>query len=660
MLRKMRNDFKKYSWTLWVVIITFLVGFSLTDAFRSNQGSETDLFSIDGHKITGDEYQAQLLKTLELYGKQTKNKMTRQMINQLRIPEQVLQNMISTTIIKKEADKYSINVSDGELAEKISNYTVPMNDKEKGQIQVYIFRENGQKDGRFIGLDNYEALLQNNRIEVKDFEEEQRRAVLLSKFMDIVSSGLVIDPSTLREKYRSEKDQVELDYILLKTDRVKDKIESTEEELKKFYQENTQEFKSPEKRKGTVIALKFDDFKKEVEIKDQELFQYFKTNKEQFVIPERTKVSRIFLEYNDKNKEEITKKAETLRNELTAENFAAKAKEVSQDEKAKEGGDYGYWAWKSLTSQETSVVEEMKDKEISSPVDTAKGFALLMITEKTEQGQEPFDNVKARIRDTLERAKLEDIVGKKIAKIYAELKDAKNLKAEAEKKKTAFVETEALAGGEAVKDIDDMGYISRKFFTMKKDEIAYPVEFMKGLAIIRLTDVVKPQPEPFEKVKDKVKAKLEESKKLDKLEAEANLIVKKLNTLTKQEDIDKYLKTKELSTSPTTYRRGNKLAFLAQKKDLDETIFALELNKYSPPLRFDREIAIVKAKSNKITTDSQYEVEKTAFYNQKIGELKSTFFTAYLESARKTHEMDFFNQALFEKIKEAIVTRFRD
>ena len=43
MLRTMRNDFKKYSWTLWLVILAFVGGFILTDAFSGKSQGKQDI-----------------------------------------------------------------------------------------------------------------------------------------------------------------------------------------------------------------------------------------------------------------------------------------------------------------------------------------------------------------------------------------------------------------------------------------------------------------------------------------------------------------------------------------------------------------------------------------------------------------------------------------
>ena len=111
------------------------------------------------------------------------------------------------------------------------------------------------------------------------------------------------------------------------------------------------------------------------------------------------------------------KKAEVLREQLNSKNFSQKAKEFSQDLKAKEGGDYGYWGWKNFTPQELNFIERLSQDQISPIVDTLKGFSIILVSEKVQDSQEPFDNVKERIRGIIEKKELRLLVAEKLEKI---------------------------------------------------------------------------------------------------------------------------------------------------------------------------------------------------------------------------------------------------
>lgn len=661
MLRKMRSDFKKYSWTLWIVIVAFLIGFSFTDPFRSGSGSDTDLFEIAGVTISGQKYYDEVMQTLQNFSKQFGNKLSQTQIRQMRVPEQVLQRLINSTIIKKEADALDITVSNDELSDRIKDYTIVRQDKEKGSVQVYIFREGGQPDGRFIGTRRYQDILGNSKIKVKDFEAEIRSEAAAKKLMQLVTGALVIDNETLKEKYKQENDKANLDFIVLRADRIKDKIEIKDEELKEYYEKNKEDFKSREKRSGNMVVFKFDDFKKDVKISDKELFDYYRANKESFVVQGKTKVSRIFLKYDDKNRDEVYKKADKLQQELTPENFAQKARELSQDAKAKQGGDYGYTGWTSFTDQEKSIIEGLEDKGISPAIDTLKGgFAIVHVSEKVEQHQEAFDKVKERIKDSFEKEQLNRIVQNKLGRVYDKVKDEKDIKSKAAGLNIEVLETGPLHNNDPVKDVDEAGYISRTLFGLEQGEVSAPIEFMKGMAIVQLTGIIEPEIEPFESVKAKVRSKVEMAKKVERLYLESQNIATKLNALKGEKEIEKYLKAENLSTTNVEYKRGNRLSYLPEKDDLDETIFSLAEGRFSSPIEFENQVVIVKVKSKTITDDVDFETGKRVFYTEQIENLKMNFFSSYIENSREKYKIKNFNEKLYQEIQDQIMAKFNE
>jgi len=639
MLRKMRSDFKKYSWTLWLVIITFLIGFSFVDAFRGKARGKNDLIFIGDSIVQVEEYQKQLVMMLQIYRQQFKDNFDKKLVTQLRIPEQILQNVINSAIIRTEAEKLNIIASNQELKEKI--LTHPW----------------FQQDGKFVGVQNYEYFL--NRffgIETTAFEEMLKDQIIADKFQQLITSALVIDDDTLKEKFKKEKDNAELEYILLKPNRIKDKIEVDNIEISNYYQENKEDFKSPERRGGNAIILKFDDYKKEISIDDKELFDHFKTNKAQYMEPEKIKVSRILLKYDEQNREEVYKKAEELQKELTKENFAQKAKAFSQDDKAKEGGDYGYYGWKNFSKQEITNINSLNENEISYPVDTKEGFAILFCPEKQEQRQKEFDKVKPIIRDSIEKQRLNTLVNNKLTDIYEKIQNVPNIKTLAEKLGVKVVETGLLTSGEALKNIDESGYISRQLFQLKETEVSSPMILPKGMAIVQLLKTEKPMVEPLEKVTDKVKNAVIQAKKMKRLIKEAQAITAELNNMKEEKEIETFLKSKDLSADTTTYKRGDKLSYMPVKKGLDDFIFSLEEKQYSAPIDLKTAVAIVKVKSKKVIGSMDFEMEKKEFYGQKLDEMKNSYFNSYVSNKREAYNVR-INQELYQKVKDHVLGR---
>jgi peptidyl-prolyl cis-trans isomerase D len=642
MLKSMRNNVKSLSWTLWLVILAF-IGFIFVQwgsgRFES-EGLDRDVAAVGRHKISGEEFQKNLTKNLEMYSKQFKNNLNRQMINQFGIAEQVLQGMVSGLIVQGEAEKLNLEVSESELQDAIRTYPA------------------FQNEGKFIGSEEYERLLAYNHMTVRDFEAGLKKDLLGDKLKELVTAGLVLDLNTLKEEYRKENDKAELDFIAFKSDAIVEEPAVTEAELLDFYQKNKNLFKSDEKRAGEVLALKYADSKTEIAVKEEEVYAYFKNNKNMFKVPGKTKISRIWIAYDPQTREQVLKKMEETAALLTPANFAEKASELSADEKAKDGGDWGYWGWQNFSSQEQSMINNLEQGEISSPVDAGQGFSILFAPEKVLEQQENYEAVKVRIKSLLENEKLKQRTSEKIAAVYEKIKSAGNLKQGAGKLADKVVASALLTRGEAIKEIDEMGYVSQKLFTLSENEISEPLELPEGMAVVRLTRIARPEIEPFAIVKDKVKKELQAEKKLQTQMTRARNVAAELNKLASAEQIEATLKKENLKSETATYQRGSSLGDLPAKPGLDEDIFALTENIYSAPLSFSTAAVIIKPKSKKIVTDEDFNRERDGFYRKKLAAAKNSSFGSYLMTKKDAYKIR-FNAEVFEKIKEYAISKFR-
>ena len=640
MLRAMRNDFKKYSWTLWLVIFAFIGGFIVTDAFRGRNRAESGLIFIDGDPvIQGEEYQKRLGETLQRYKEQLKENFNKSLINQWGIPEQILKDMITNTIIMKEADNLNISASTDEVKEKI--------------VSIPAF----QQDGKFIGATRYKQILSYQKINITDFEEQLEKQIIGEKLLELVTGALVLDYNTLEDQFKKEKDQAELETIAFTTDRVKTDVPVSDADLSAYYEKHKEDFKSRERRAAYIIALKYADFQKDATVTPQEIYESFKTNKDEYRIPAKIKVSRIFLKYGEADRDEVFKRAEALQKELTKDNFADMARTNSQDDKAPQGGDYGYMDWKGFTHQEVAIIESLEQDQISTPVDTQQGFAILYVPEKIAERQQAFNEVKDKIEETIKQERVKQKVTERMQEMADKLGKSEDIKAKGAELGYPVIETQLLSSGQAVKDLDEMGFISRRMFALEGKEIAFPVQFAQGVAIMQISKIEEPTVEPLDKVKEQVKDHVLTAKKVELLKTDAANIMSQLNQMTDTKKIDEFLQKETLKPTPITYKRGNRLSGFAAVKGLDDQVFSMTENQYSSPLAFDDQVVIFKVKSKSITTSADFEKEKQDYYSKQLAQLQNTYFRSFIENKMQAYKVT-QNQKLFEQIKEYVVTRF--
>jgi hypothetical protein len=162
--------------------------------------------------------------------------------------------------------------------------------------------------------------------------------------------------------------------------------------------------------------------------------------------------------------------------------------------------------------------------------------------------------------------------------------------------------------------------------------------------------------EPFERVKEQVKAKVELAKKLDLLTAEAQKYTAELAAITDEQKRTEYLKANELTSEFTTYKKGNTLASLPEKEGLDNLIFGSPIQQYCEPIRFEESVVFYKLKNKTITTPQDFAKDRQDFYQTKINQIRSNYFSSYMTNRMKSYEVT-LNQELYAKIKDAVMSR---
>ena len=130
-----------------------------------------------------------------------------------------------------------------------------------------------------------------------------------------------------------------------------------------------------------------------------------------------------------KSKEE----AEKIYKEITAKKksirFSDAAKKYSIDqESAERGGDLGFVLEENMIKEIADAIVNLKQDEISAPIQTKFGWHLVKFTEVREAQPLPFDSVKQNLREQLEQDKTNEIEAKIVkdakVKIVIKLKEA--------------------------------------------------------------------------------------------------------------------------------------------------------------------------------------------------------------------------------------------
>ena len=638
MLRQMRENFKSLSWTLWLVIIVFVIGFVVFSGplGHDQEQAGTELLKVGQVSIPADQYRKTLLRTLEQYRNQMKGNLNKSLLAQLQVPEQILQDYVNRAIIRQEAVHMGIEISDREVAKTIT--------------ELPVFQHNGS----FVGAEAYRSFLARNRMTVGEFEDSIRDSIRQERLLAALAAGIVIDDDELRTLFRQEKDQADIRLIRFGIEDIKVSSEPSDSEIATFHKDHAHQFMTEEKRSGQVVHISNSRFAKEVNLTDDDLFAYYKGNKSLFLKQAQTSVSRIFLPYTAENRDAVQKEMETLSEGLTPENFAAMAQKHSQDNKAAQGGDWGQFAWKSLTSQEQQLIEQKPQNAITNPVDTGNGFAVLWMRSKTPEIQETFDQVRDRISATLKREKTQALASAEIGRLKKTLGQATTFAADAKKQGAEVTPITNASNGDPLEGVDALGTLSRTLFSLNAGEISDPVELVDGQALVLLEKVAPPEPQPLETCRAQVAEAIRKQQALELAQKRALALREQLLAQKDAAQWAAILSSGKIEAEKTTYRRGNRLSGQEPRAGLDDLIFSAPSQTVLEPLTYPAEVLLTLVDKVQTSTDQDFATEKARYRASKLLEKQQQAFGTYLASRRQDYPIQ-FNSKLFNEIKENVL-----
>lgn len=635
----MRRNVKQLAPTLWLVIAAFIITIFAVwggaGRLGEARGANT-LVTVKKEKISADLYFQNLRQRLEALKQQFPD-LDKSFIQQLNLPQQVLEQMIQQTILLQKAQELNIRATNDEVRKKIMSYPV------------------FQRDGKFVGFEEYKKILEWNRIPLPDFEDSIENEIVINKIVDILTAGITVTPEELWQDYKRRNETAEMEFAVLETDKIELEEEASSTEIRNHFEKNREKYKIPERREGSLVFFRTEDLKKKIELSDAEIEKYYQDNEAQFREPERVKVSRIYLPYDDKEKDLALAEAQNILERIkTGENFGELATEFSKDEKASANGDWGFYEWNSLSLKEKEEIERLSEGETSDILELEDGLSILKATEKKPEVTKSLEEAKERIRSILEDQKARELAEERVKSLEKGARREKSLDIAAQMSGLKIQSTGLLKQNEAIEDIDPSGTISSTLFQIQEKEVSSPVYTYKGVGVIQLEMIDPARQANFEEIKGEVKEEVMNLKKkemsLEKMKkVKRELMDKNLDVLSEEHGLE-YRTVNE-------HKREQYLSIVGENETIDRLAFTLPLNETSEPIEFDQGYVLIRVLNRKEVTEDDLEKNKEEEKNTLLESKKNRFFQSYMTKLRQDYGVK-IKYDIFLKITSDILSRY--
>ncbi|OGN93158.1 MAG: hypothetical protein A2Z75_04605 [Chloroflexi bacterium RBG_13_50_10] len=190
-----------------------------------------------------------------------------------------------------------------------------------------------------------------------------------------------------------------------------------------LYDNEDYKFKVETYKRELLVNLYLEQFLNENNTEENQK-KYYEENKEKYANKETVRISVISVGSEDEAKE-ILKKAQA------GEDFAELVKKHSKGPFVNRGGDFGYRTRTSLKKEIADAAFSMKEGEIGGPVKTEDGgYHIIKLVDHKEAGPPPFEEEKNKVAIDYGRKLLSDKISglRKAVKIQTDSKVLEDLK----------------------------------------------------------------------------------------------------------------------------------------------------------------------------------------------------------------------------------------
>jgi peptidyl-prolyl cis-trans isomerase D len=444
--------------------------------------------------------------------------------------KQVLDNLIRSKLMIYEADQLNLGASDSEVQSRLRQIFSP-----------------------WPGAERYRLQLQQAGLSPMTFEDSLRSSLAQEHLRSYVTAAVQVSESDIEDDYKHTNTQYTVRWATVSPEAQRDKVQVNDPDLQAYFAAHKDDFKiTAEERKARYVFIDQTKAGETIQPTDDELRQSF--NPENYIT--QVRVSQIVLNVP---KQDASKKVETgapkssesdqpteetIREEAQglvkraqgadgkpAEDFAALAKENSDDPSKSNGGDIG-WVNKSdkrSTDDPLNRVFTMKQGEVSQPIKKGDKYYILKVTDrKVPTFAERRDQILKDERARKSYSRAVEIAIEAEAK-FKESKNADAVVSEINAKYKAPIasvrETPFFAQGDKLPILGTApDFESAVFGLQNLNDVADRQNVDKGLAIAQFLEKRDPHDPTFEEVKAKVEERYRTDKAKEMAEQKAKQI----------------------------------------------------------------------------------------------------------------------------------------
>jgi len=446
---------------------------------------------------------------------------------QLGGDQRLLDGLIRDRVVTAEAIRLGLGASEAEVSERI-------------------FKQYSDASGKFLFTDasgkpdfqKYKESVTATKGDWQKFEHSVGGTIAREKLEAFVTASVRVSEDEVREDYKRKNTTFDLTYVVVSIDKLAEKIQPTDAELKTFYEQHKTEyqFKMPQK-KIRYVFIDQDKSGEKVQISDKELHDEYDSLKPEFK-QAGVKVQQIVLKIArpdldatvNKKADDLVAKARGASGAATEDAFAELAKGNSEDPATAKNGGRVSGVVKKDPNKLDDPYQKVLDLQPGDVTDPIKYKNAYYILRRGEAVPKTFEAAKPELLVSLRNRRGYTVAQKLAQKAQDRLKETKDpqkvaqeLVAEANMKPADMVrETPFIKPSDDVPNIGSSQQFEDAIAPLNNpNDVGERTGIKNGFAIPMLVEKRDPRIPDLDEVKDRVTKALQAERAKAQLEDKA-------------------------------------------------------------------------------------------------------------------------------------------
>jgi peptidyl-prolyl cis-trans isomerase D len=409
MLQSIRDGLQSHKWLMYIVLGALALIFAAWGAYgivSFNATSSTYAAEAGGEKVSVEDARNAWIQEQAQYQQRMGGEIPA--AQKAVLQDHLLESMIREKLLTERARDLGYRVSQQDVLDAIRN---------EPAFQI---------EGKYSNEVAKERLAQAG-ITLDAFEAELRGALQRSQVQNGIALSDFQTPLEIERGRKLQNEQREVRYALLTPDKYGADIQVDDAAVQAYYKAHLGQYMTPEAVKLQYAELRLDQLAAQVTPTDADLHAAYDKNKDKYNEPEKRHGRHILIPVGKEDAAAKKQADDVLAQAKAGKDFAALAKQYSQDPgSADKGGDLGWADHNQFVGPFADALFSMKVGELRGPVKTQFGYHILRLDEIQAGKTKPFEEVRSELESELKRNAATDRFGEIQEQIQARLEQSGN------------------------------------------------------------------------------------------------------------------------------------------------------------------------------------------------------------------------------------------